>query len=155
MAMGYGREEAAPSQQGTAKVRTERYVFAPGDLSDRMREVSRPWLRKFIRFTYFQMCGQSKIRIHVKSMKRFKDKVREPTGRKRGKSLRIIPTRQLIFQISRAALVRDPYAKVVWEASSVIGSPIPIKPWISTEPRASTQLVILHLLCDFNRLTWK
>jgi RNA-directed DNA polymerase len=49
--------------------------------------VSRPWLRKFLGFTYFQMCGQSKIRIHAKSMKRFKDKVRELTRRKRGKSL--------------------------------------------------------------------
>jgi len=49
--------------------------------------VSRPWLRKFLGFTYFQMCGQSKIRIHAKSMKRFKDKVRELTCRKRGKSL--------------------------------------------------------------------
>lgn len=49
--------------------------------------VSRPWLRKFLGFTYFQMCGQSKIRIHAKSMKRFKDKVRELTCRKQGKSL--------------------------------------------------------------------
>ncbi len=49
--------------------------------------VSRPWLSKFLGFTYFQMCGQSKIRIHAKSMKRFKDKVRELTCRKRGKSL--------------------------------------------------------------------
>jgi len=49
--------------------------------------VSRPWVRKFLGFTYFQMCGQSKIRIHAKSMKRFKDKVRELTSRKRGKSL--------------------------------------------------------------------
>jgi len=49
--------------------------------------VSRPWLRKFLGFTYFQMCGQSKIRIHAKSMKRFKDKVRALTCRKRGKSL--------------------------------------------------------------------
>jgi len=49
--------------------------------------VSRPWLRKFLGFTYFQMCGQSKVRIHAKSMKRFKDKVRALTSRKRGKSL--------------------------------------------------------------------
>ena len=49
--------------------------------------VSRPWLRKFLGFTYFQMCGQSKIRIHANSMKRFKDKVRALTSRKRGKSL--------------------------------------------------------------------
>jgi group II intron reverse transcriptase/maturase len=50
-------------------------------------DVSRPWLRKFLGFTYFQMCGQSKIRIHAKSMELFKDKVRELTSRKRGKSL--------------------------------------------------------------------
>ena len=49
--------------------------------------VSRPWLSKFLGFTYFQMCGQSKIRIHAKSIKRFKDRVRELTCRKRGKSL--------------------------------------------------------------------
>lgn len=49
--------------------------------------VSRPWLRKFLGFTYLQMFGQSKIRIHAKSMKRFKDKVRNLTRRKRGKSL--------------------------------------------------------------------
>lgn len=50
--------------------------------------VSRPWLSKFLGFTYFQMCGQSKVRIHAKSLKRFKDKVRELTSRSRGKSLR-------------------------------------------------------------------
>jgi len=49
--------------------------------------VSRPWLRKFLGFTYFQMCGQSKIRIHAKSMKRLKDKVRKLTCRSRGKNL--------------------------------------------------------------------
>jgi group II intron reverse transcriptase/maturase len=50
--------------------------------------VSRPWLRKFLGFTYFQMCGQSKVRIHMKSLKRFKDKVRKVTSRSRGKSLK-------------------------------------------------------------------
>ncbi len=50
--------------------------------------VSRPWLRKFLGFTYFQMCGQSKVRIHAKSLKRFKDKVREMTSRSRGKSVK-------------------------------------------------------------------
>ena len=49
--------------------------------------VTRPWIGKFLGFTYFQMCGQSKIRIHAKSIKRFKDKVRELTRRKRGRSL--------------------------------------------------------------------
>lgn len=61
--------------------------------------VSRPWLRKFLGFTYFQMCGQSKIRIHVKSMKRFKDKVRDLTCRKRGKSLwQVIKDLNLYFR---------------------------------------------------------
>lgn len=50
--------------------------------------VSRPWLRKFLGFTYFQMCGQSKVRIHTKSLKRFKDRIREVTSRSRGKSLK-------------------------------------------------------------------
>jgi RNA-directed DNA polymerase len=50
--------------------------------------VSRPWLRKFLGFTYFHMCVQSKVRIHGKTLKRFKDKVRELTSRGRGKSLK-------------------------------------------------------------------
>ncbi len=50
--------------------------------------VSRPWLRKFLGFTYLHMYGQSKIRIHTKSHKRFKDKVRELTSRSCGKSLK-------------------------------------------------------------------
>jgi RNA-directed DNA polymerase len=50
--------------------------------------VSRPWLRKFLGFTYFHMCGQSTVRIHGKTLKRFKDKVRELTSRGRGKSLK-------------------------------------------------------------------
>lgn len=65
--------------------------FLTGKLKLKVNEsksaVSRPWLRKFLGFTYFQMCGQSKIRIHAKSIKRFKDKVRDLTSRKRGKSL--------------------------------------------------------------------
>jgi RNA-directed DNA polymerase len=51
--------------------------------------VSRPWLRKFLGFTYFHMCGQSKVRIHGKTLKRFKGTVRELTSRSRGKSLNL------------------------------------------------------------------
>jgi group II intron reverse transcriptase/maturase len=50
-------------------------------------EVSRPWLRKFLGFTFFHMYGQSKIRIHAKTIKRFKQRVRELTDRNCGKSL--------------------------------------------------------------------
>jgi group II intron reverse transcriptase/maturase len=49
--------------------------------------VSRPWLRKFLGFTFFHMYGQSKIRIHAKTIERFKQRVRELTNRNSGKSL--------------------------------------------------------------------
>jgi RNA-directed DNA polymerase len=49
--------------------------------------VSRPWLRKFLGFTVISMCGQTKIRIHRKTIERFKARVRELTRRKCGKSL--------------------------------------------------------------------
>jgi RNA-directed DNA polymerase len=49
--------------------------------------VSHPWLRKFLGFTFFSMCGQTKIRIHKKTIKRFKERVRELTDRNCGKSM--------------------------------------------------------------------
>ena len=39
--------------------------------------VSYHWLRKFLGFTFISMCGQTKIRIHKKTIKRFKERVRE------------------------------------------------------------------------------
>lgn len=80
------------SQRAAERVRASITRFLTVKLKLKVNEeksaVSRPWLRKYLGFTYFQMCGQSKIRIHAKSMKRFKDRVRELTGRSRGKSLR-------------------------------------------------------------------
>lgn len=52
--------------------------------------VSRPWLRKFLGFTFISMCGQTKIRIHRKTIQRFKDRVRELTDRNCGKSMQQI-----------------------------------------------------------------
>ena len=52
--------------------------------------VSRPWLRKFLGFTFISMCGQTKIRIHWKATQRFKDRVRELTDRNCGKSIQQI-----------------------------------------------------------------
>jgi len=49
--------------------------------------VSRPWLRKFLGITFISMCGQTKIRIHRKTISRFKARVRELTDRNSGKSL--------------------------------------------------------------------
>ena len=79
------------SLKAAERVRKSISRFLAGKLKLKVNEeksaVSRPWLRKFLGFTYFQMCGQSKIRVHAKIMKRFKDKVRNLTSRKRGKSL--------------------------------------------------------------------
>jgi RNA-directed DNA polymerase len=58
--------------------------------------VSRPWLRKFLGFTFISMCGQTKIRIHRKTLQRFKDRVRELTDRNRGRSLA-----QIIEELNR------------------------------------------------------
>ena len=61
--------------------------------------VSRPWLRKFLGFTFIHMCGQTKIRIHAKTIDRFKQKVRELTNRNRGKSLdQVIKELNMYFQ---------------------------------------------------------
>jgi len=49
--------------------------------------VSRPWLCKFLGFTFISMFGQTKIRIHKKTIKRFKERVRELTDRNCGKSM--------------------------------------------------------------------
>jgi RNA-directed DNA polymerase len=49
--------------------------------------VSRPWLRKYLGFTFISMCGQTKIRIHEKSIRRFKERIRELTDRNCGRSM--------------------------------------------------------------------
>ncbi len=58
--------------------------------------ISRPWLRKFLGFTFISMYGKTKIRIHVKAIQRFKDRVRELTDRNCGKSLQ-----QVIEQLNQ------------------------------------------------------
>lgn len=80
------------SQKGAERVKQSITKFLSAKLKLLVNQdksaVSRPWLRKFLGFTYFQMCGQAKVRIHAKSLKRFKDRVRELTSRSRGKSLK-------------------------------------------------------------------
>jgi len=65
--------------------------FITGKLKLKVNEeksaVSHPWLRKFLGFTFISMCGQTKIRIHQKTIKRFKERVRELTDRNCGKSM--------------------------------------------------------------------
>ena len=56
-------------------------------VNEEKSSVTRPWLAKFLGFTFISMCGQTKIRIHHKTIKRFKDKIRELTNRNTGKSI--------------------------------------------------------------------
>ena len=49
--------------------------------------VSYPWWRKYLGFSFTSTRGNTRIRIHSKSLKRFKKRVHEITGRSRGRSL--------------------------------------------------------------------
>jgi RNA-directed DNA polymerase len=49
--------------------------------------VGRPWERKYLGFCVTNSRTNPKIRIHWKSIKRFKERVREITSRRRGRSL--------------------------------------------------------------------
>jgi group II intron reverse transcriptase/maturase len=49
--------------------------------------VSYPWWRKYLGFSFTSTRGNTRIRIHSKSFKRFKKRVHEITGRSRGRSL--------------------------------------------------------------------
>lgn len=89
--------------------------------------VSRPWLCKFLGFSYFQMCGQSKVRIHAKSLKRFKNRVREVTSRSRGKSLK-----QVIDELNRYVLGWWGYFRLT-EAKSFLKG---LKIWITRRLRS-------------------
>jgi len=65
-------------------------------VNEEKSSVSRPWLSKYLGFSFISMYGQTKIRIHKKSIKRFKDRVRELTDRNCGKSMV-----QIIAQLNR------------------------------------------------------
>lgn len=49
--------------------------------------VGRPWERKFLACRVTNSVAEPKIRVHEKSLERFKERVREITGRARGRSL--------------------------------------------------------------------
>lgn len=58
--------------------------------------VGRPWERKYLGFCVTNSRKNPKIRIHWKSIKRFKERVREITARGRGRSIR-----QIINELKR------------------------------------------------------
>ena len=49
--------------------------------------VDRPWNRKYLGFCVTNSCKNPKIRIHWRTIKRFKDRIREITARRRGRSI--------------------------------------------------------------------
>lgn len=79
------------SRKAAERVKTSITGFITVKLKLKVNEeksaVSRPWLRKFLGFTFIHMYGQTKIRIHTKAIERFKERIRELTDRNCGKSL--------------------------------------------------------------------
>ena len=51
--------------------------------------VDRPWKRKFLGFSFYDSKDGIRVRIHEKSIKRFKEKVREVTNRNKGISMSV------------------------------------------------------------------
>jgi hypothetical protein len=49
--------------------------------------IGRPWDRKYLGFCMTNSRSKPKIRIHWKTIKRFKERVREITARRRGRSI--------------------------------------------------------------------
>jgi retron-type reverse transcriptase len=49
--------------------------------------VDRPWKRKFLGFSFYRNSKGIRIRVHQKSIKRVKEKIRAITSRNNGKSM--------------------------------------------------------------------
>lgn len=60
--------------------------------------VDRPWRLKFLGFTFYTIKGGVGIRVHPKSVKKFKEKLKEITGRSKAQSLQelILKLKQVI-----------------------------------------------------------
>ena len=56
-------------------------------VNEKKSAVGNAWRSKFLGFSFFQIDGRPKIRIHKKAIQRFKQRVRELTHRSSGKSL--------------------------------------------------------------------
>ena len=56
-------------------------------VNEEKSEVGRPWHSKYLGFRITRYMGHTRIGIHAKSLQRFREKVRELTARKRGRSL--------------------------------------------------------------------
>ncbi len=59
--------------------------------------ISHPWWRSYLGFSFTSTRGKTRIRIHSKSMKRFKQRVKELTGRSCGLSIHQVISRLNLF----------------------------------------------------------
>jgi len=51
--------------------------------------VDRPWKRKFLGFTFYQFWGKVGIRVHQKSINKFKNRIKDITTRSSDKAWNI------------------------------------------------------------------
>jgi RNA-directed DNA polymerase len=56
-------------------------------VNEEKSEVSRPWCSKYLGFRITRFMGKTRTGIHEKSLRRFRDRVREMTARARGRNL--------------------------------------------------------------------
>ncbi len=56
-------------------------------VNERKSTVDRPWNCKFLGFSFYRTKDGTRVRVHKKTLRRFKDRVREITGRSNGWSM--------------------------------------------------------------------
>lgn len=79
------------SKRAGERVMASAIEFLEGKLKLRVNRdksaVDRPWRRKFLGFTFYQLNEKIGVRVHQKSINKFKTKIREITSRNNGKSM--------------------------------------------------------------------
>jgi len=90
------------SRKAAERVKASITKFIEHKLKLRVNEeksaVGRPWKRKFLGFSFYIKKGEVGIRVHAKSAKKFKEKLRRLTGRSNAMSMnqRMVKLKQLI-----------------------------------------------------------
>ena len=82
------------SRMAAERVKRSVSAFITGKLllvvNEEKSAVSRPWHSKYLGFRITRYMGHTRIGIHAKSLRRFRDRVREFTARKRGRCLTFV-----------------------------------------------------------------
>ena len=90
------------SRKAAERVMASITLFIEGELKLKVNKnksaVDRPWKLKFLGFTFYPKKGGIGIRVHLKSLKKFKEKLKEITGRSKAMSVneRILKLKQAI-----------------------------------------------------------